>query len=173
VGLRLGGRTERALRLLEPALAPLRVPRYDFFCRLERCRAAAQAGAQVAGIASAIRIAQRCVEWFEPTDTAMAARRAAALVQVRLCERWAEKLAQDGRLDELADANRLIRVLRARFLPQATTVGEPADVLRLGQVVPLLVTAPPAASAPSVGTSAPASRPAGSAPPAASRPASG
>ncbi len=160
VALRLGGRADRALKVLAPALSPLRAPRYDFFSRLERCRAVAAEEMYVAPIASAIRIGHQCGEWFKDQATTADARRAAALIQIELCHRRVEKLTQEGHVREAADTQRLIAAIRTNQFPTREPPDQRPTVFRLGTVVPLLAIAPsrPPATAAAT-TSVPASAP--------------
>lgn len=98
---RRAGRSDRALKVLPAELnAPKALP-FEFFERLERCRALADRGDYVAAQALAIRIESRVDAWFPEAHRA-AARAAVRSLRGQLWRQWAADLESDGATDQAA-----------------------------------------------------------------------
>lgn len=91
---RRAGRVDRALQVLPRVTnAPPALP-FDFFARMERCRALADRGDFAAALALAIRIEGQVDEWF-PLPQRPSARTTARFLQQQLWQRWNARLEAD------------------------------------------------------------------------------
>ncbi len=125
---RRAGRIDRVLQVLPLATAPPRVWPYDFFARLERCRALADRGDWAAAVALTLRIESRLGDWLAPSQLD-AARYAIVFLRRQLWLRWSQRLRSDGHVDQ-ADA----AAAEAEALAQ-TLAGMPSGAARLGEAV--------------------------------------
>lgn len=98
---RRAGRADRTLQMMRPSLGAGSGSAVDFYGRLERCHALADAGRFVAAIALATKIEGKIDEWMieSPQKTRLDARRTAQITRAELYRRWSASLAEKG-LDE-------------------------------------------------------------------------
>ncbi|MCA9254663.1 MAG: hypothetical protein KDA33_03455 [Phycisphaerales bacterium] len=95
---RRAGRSDRTLQMMRPALGRSNGVAADFYARIERCYALADAGQFVGALALAAKIDGRIDEWMiaAPQATRVSARRTATMTRVSLYRRWSAALAKDG-----------------------------------------------------------------------------
>lgn len=144
VMLQAGGRTDRALTMLDTALkTPTRMP-YEFFQRVWRCTIHTQQGEYALAAGLLIRAASLCEAWMRGEADGAAPRAVRTLVAARiLCERkWAASLGD-------TDAARAKALETAVAALSKKTFGRPASrsLYELQRAIPMLVEIPPEALA--------------------------
>ncbi|HPF40031.1 MAG TPA: hypothetical protein P5081_03790 [Phycisphaerae bacterium] len=112
---RRAGRADRTLQMMRPALGRSNGVASDFYARIERCHALADAGQFVGAIALAAKIDGRIDEWMieAPQATRVSARRTATMTRVTLYRRWSAALAKEGLDARAADAEKSATELEA------------------------------------------------------------
>lgn len=93
---RRAGRADRTLQLLPRVRMPARAMPYDFFSRLERCRALMDRGEFVAAAALSAQIGEEIEAWT-PEGQRDAARRANLAMRATALRRWSEALRTAGK----------------------------------------------------------------------------
>lgn len=115
---RRAGRADRTLQMMWPALGRSDGSIIDYFGRLERCRALADAERYVAAITLSIKIEGKVDEWMidTPREVRLAARQTARETRAAIYRRWSAALAKQGHAKQAAAAR-----------GKADELGNPAD----------------------------------------------
>jgi hypothetical protein len=127
-------RPDRAVELLSLPLSPPGTSPLEFFARLERIQALADAGDLEAAMVLALRMEEACHRWYQDQQRQAEARRACLWLRVRLYEQYVKDV--ERKPDEYVMRwNKLLDRVRKALWPDSG----PAEVPRLGWTMPLLL----------------------------------
>lgn len=102
---RRAGRPDRALQVLPRVRTTARAMPYDYFSRLERCRALMDRGEFVAAAALSLQIGEEIDNWVAE-DQREPARRANLALRADALRRWSDDLKAAGKTEAAADVTR-------------------------------------------------------------------
>ena len=130
------------LALIEPAKETLP---YALFSSIERCRLLAAQGGRTAALALLMQLETRCEVWLDDADQKEQAERLVQFAQMQIVLDWhasssggsdGEKPAKDSLEEQKWCAERIERIKAEGFADAG------ADLLRLGNAIPIIVAAP-------------------------------